>query len=145
MGSNRMKQKRVCVLIGILVVCVIGTGLFYVCQGILDSQREEKYLDVYRNKAVEYVRTDPIMLEKYGENIAVQFDSVTRYKLSGERSFFDTIKEVFGVRTPDTIEEFVAGIEWIRFYIAINRDEYEITFAKNAQGELIVSSLISME
>ena len=141
-----MKHKNLLIiLIGVLVVCMIGMSLFYVFQGVMDAQREQEYFDVYRAKAEEYIRSAPRMLEKYGDNMAVQFDSATRYKLSGERSFLDTVKELFGTRTPDTIEEFVTGIDWIKFTIAVNGEEYEITFSKNEQGELVVSSLTESE
>lgn len=137
-----MKNKKfIFVLIGILAVCFIGTSVFFALQGISASNKKLEYFDVYRNIAEEYIKSNSEILNKYGDDISVNFDNTITYSESGERGFWDKYIEVFAPRVPNTIEEFTNGIETIMFRVRINSDPYEIVFEKNSFGELAVSDL----
>ena len=140
-----MKNKKLFfTLIGIASALMIIVSLFFVAQGLIAAQKEQRYFDVYRARAEEYIRSDPEIINKYGNDVSVRFDNSVTYIRSDEGTF-DIFLEVFAPQVPDTVEEFAAGLERIRFNVNIDRNEYEIVFEKNAQGELVVSSLSEVE
>ena len=137
-----MKNKKlILVLIGVLVVCVIGASIFFAVQGISAENKRQEYFDVYRDMAEKYIKANSEMLNKYGDDISVEFDNSVTYSESGERGFFDRYIEVFVPDIPDTLEEFTDGIDMIKFNVKISGDEYEIIFEKNDLGKLVVTNL----
>ena len=137
-----MKNKKIIfVLIGALVVCFIGSSIFFALQGISAAKKRQEYFDVYRDMAEEYIKSDSGMLDKYGDDFSVEFDNSVTYSESGERGFFDRYIEVFVPNIPDTLEEFTDGIDMIKFNVKISKDEYEIIFEKNDLGKLVVTNL----
>ena len=137
-----MKNKKfIFVLIGVLVVCFIGASIFFAFQGISAENKRQEYFDVYRDMAEKYIKANSEMLNKYGDDISVEFDNSVTYSESGERGFFDRYIEVFVPNIPDTLEEFTDGIDMIKFNVQINGDEYEIIFEKNDFDELVVTNL----
>ena len=137
-----MKNKKIIfVLIGVLVVCFIGASIFFAFQGISAENKRQEYFDVYRDMAEKYIKANSEMLNKYGDDISVEFDNSVTYSESGERGFFDRYIEVFVPNAPDTLEEFTDGIDMIKFNVKISGDEYEIIFEKNDLGELVVTNL----
>ena len=137
-----MKNKKIIfVLIGALVVCFIGSSIFFALQGISAAKKRQEYFDVYRDMAEEYIKSNSEMLNKYGDDFSVEFDNSVTYSESGERGFFDRYIEVFVPNAPDTLEEFTDGIDMIEFNVRISGDEYEIIFEKNDLGELVVTNL----
>ena len=137
-----MKNKKfVFVSIGVLVVCFIGASIFFAFQGISAENKRQEYFDVYRDMAEKYIKANSEMLNKYGDDISVEFDNSVTYSESGERGFFDRYIEVFVPNIPDTLEEFTDGIDMIKFNVKISGDEYEIIFEKNDFGELVVTNL----
>ena len=137
-----MKNKKIIfVLIGALVVCFIGSSIFFALQGISAAKKRQEYFDVYRDMAEEYIKSNSEMLNKYGDNFSVEFDNSVTYSESGERGFFDRYIEVFVPNAPDTLDEFTDGIDMIEFNVKISGDEYEIIFEKNDLGELVVTNL----
>ena len=137
-----MKNKKIIfVLIGVLVVCFIGASIFFALQGISAANKRQEYFDVYRDMAEKYIKANSEMLNKYGDDISVEFDNSVTYSESGERGFFDRYIEVFVPNIPDTIEEFTDGIDMIKFNVKISGDEYEIIFEKNDLGKLVVTNL----
>ena len=137
-----MKNKKIIfVLIGALVVCFIGSSIFFALQGISAAKKRQEYFDVYRDMAEEYIKSDSGMLDKYGDDFSVEFDNSVTYSESGERGFFDRYIEVFVPNVSDTLEEFTDGIDMIKLNVKINGDEYEIIFEKNDLGELVVTNL----
>ena len=137
-----MKNKKIIfVLIGVLVVCFIGASIFFALQGISAENKRQEYFDVYRDMAEKYIKANSEMLNKYGDDISVEFDNSVTYSESGERGFFDRYIEVFVPNIPDTLEEFTDGIDMIKFNVKISGDEYEIIFEKNDLGKLVVTNL----
>ena len=137
-----MKNKKfIFVLIDVLVVCFIGASIFFVLQGISAANKTQEYFDVYRDIAEKYIKANSEMLNKYGDDISVEFDNSVTYSESGERGFFDRYIEVFVPNIPDTLEEFTDGIDMIKFNVKISGDEYEIIFEKNDLGKLVVTNL----
>ena len=137
-----MKNKKIIfVLIGVLVVCFIGASIFFALQGISAENKRQEYFDVYRDMAEKYIKANSEMLNKYGDDISVEFDNSVTYSESGERGFFDRYIEVFVPDIPDTLEEFTDGIDMIKFNVKISKDEYEIIFEKNDLGKLVVTNL----
>ena len=137
-----MKNKKfVFVSIGVLVVCFIGASIFFAFQGISAENKRQEYFDVYRDMAEKYIKANSEMLNKYGDDISVEFDNSVTYSESGERGFFDRYIEVFVPNIPDTLEEFTDGIDMIKFNVKISGDEYEIIFEKNDLGKLVVTNL----
>ena len=137
-----MKNKKlIFVLIGVLVVCFIGASIFFALQGISAENKRQEYFDVYRDMAEKYIKANSEMLNKYGDDISVEFDNSVTYSESGERGFFDRYIEVFVPNIPDTLEEFTDGIDMIKFNVKISGDEYEIIFEKNDLGKLVVTNL----
>ena len=103
-----MKNKKIIfVLIGALVVCFIGSSIFFALQGISAAKKRQEYFDVYRDMAEEYIKSDSGMLDKYGDDFSVEFDNSVTYSESGERGFFDRYIEVFVPNAPDTLDEFL--------------------------------------
>ena len=137
-----MKNKIfIFVLIGVLVVCFIGASIFFALQGISAENKRQEYFDVYRDMAEKFIKANSEMLNKYGDDISVEFDNSVTYSESGERGFFDRYIEVFVPNIPDTLEEFTDGIDMIKFNVKISGDEYEIIFEKNDLGKLVVTNL----
>ena len=137
-----MKNKKIIfVLICVLVVCFIGASIFFALQGISAENKRQEYFDVYRDIAEKYIKANSEMLNKYGDDISVEFDNSVTYSESGERGFFDRYIEVFVPNIPDTLEEFTDGIDMIKFNVKISKDEYEIIFEKNDLGKLVVTNL----
>ena len=137
-----MKNKKIIfVLIGVLVVCFIVASIFFAMQGISAENKRQEYFDVYRDMAEKYIKANSEMLNKYGDDISVEFDNSVTYSESGERGFFDRYIEVFVPNIPDTLEEFTDGIDMIKFNVKISGDEYEIIFEKNDLGKLVVTNL----
>ena len=137
-----MKNKKlIFVLIGVLVVCFIGASFFFALQGISAGNKIQEYFDVYRDMAEKYIKANSEMLNKYGDDISVEFDNSVTYSESGERGFFDRYIEVFVPNIPDTLEEFIDEIDMIKFNVKISGDEYEIIFEKNDLGKLVVTNL----
>ena len=137
-----MKNKKlIFVLIGVLVVCFIGASIFFALQGISAEYKRQEYFDVYRDMAEKYIKANSEMLNKYGDDISVEFDNTVTYSESGERGFFDKYIEVFVPNIPDTLEEFIDEIDMIKFNVKISGDEYEIIFEKNDLGKLVVTNL----
>ena len=91
--------------------------------------------------AEKYIEANSEMLNKYGDDISVEFDNSVTYSESGERGFFDRYIEVFVPNIPDTLEEFTDGMDMIKFNVKISGDEYEIIFEKNDLGKLVVTNL----
>ena len=137
-----MKNKKfIFVLIGVLVVCFIVASIFFAMQGISAENKRQEYFDAYRDMAEKYIKANSEMLNKYGDDISVEFDNSVTYSESGERGFFDRYIEVFVPNIPDTLEEFTDGIDMIKFNVKISGDEYEIIFEKNDLGKLVVTNL----
>ena len=137
-----MKNKKfIFVLIAVLVFCFIGASIFFALQGIYAGNKRQEYFDVYRDMAEKYIKANSEMLNKYGDDISVEFDNSVTYSESGERGFFDRYIEVFVPNIPDTLEEFTDGIDMIKFNVKISGDEYEIIFEKNDLGKLVVTNL----
>ena len=137
-----MKNKKfIFVLICVLVVCFIGASVFFALQGISAENKRQEYFDVYRDMAEKYIKANSEMLNKYGDDISVEFDNSVTYSESGGRGFFDRYIEVFVPNIPDTLEEFTDGIDMIKFNVKISKDEYEIIFEKNDLGKLVVTNL----
>ena len=137
-----MKNKKfIFVLIGILVVCFIGAPVFFGLQGISAANKIQGYYDAYRDMAEEYIKANSEMLNKYGDDISVEFDNSVTYSRSGKRGFLDRYIEVFVPNVPDTLEEFTDGMDMIQFNVKISGNEYEIIFEKNDLGELVVTNL----
>ena len=137
-----MKNKKfIFVLISVLVVCFIGASIFFALQGISAENKRQEYFDVYRDMAEKYIKANSEMLNKYGDDISVEFDNSVTYSESGERGFFDRYIEVFVPNIPDTLEEFTDGMDMIKFNVKISGDEYEIIFEKNDLGKLVVTNL----
>ena len=137
-----MKNKKfIFVSIGVLVVCFIGASIFFALQGISAENKRQEYFDVYRDMAEKYIEANSEMLNKYGDDISVEFDNSVTYSESGEKGFFDRYIEVFVPNVPDTLEEFTDGIDMIKFNVKISGDEYEIIFEKNDLGKLVVTNL----
>ena len=140
-----MKNKKLrFVLIGVLVVCFIGASIFFALQGVSAAIKIQEYFDVYRDMAEKHIKANSEMLNKYGEDISVEFDNSVTYSESGERGFFDKYIEVFVPNVPDTLEEFTDGIDMIKFNVKISGDEYEIIFEKNDFGKLVVTNLLEI-
>ena len=137
-----MKNKKfIFVLISVLVVCFIGASIFFALQGISAENKRQEYFDVYRDMAEKYIKANSEMLNKYGDDISVEFDNSVTYSESSERGFFDRYIEVFVPNIPDTLEEFTDGMDMIKFNVKISGDEYEIIFEKNDLGKLVVTNL----
>ncbi|MBQ8216008.1 MAG: hypothetical protein IJZ33_07080 [Clostridia bacterium] len=137
-----MKNKKfIFVLISVLIVCFIGASIFFALQGISAENKRQEYFDVYRDMAEKYIEANSEMLNKYGDDISVEFDNSVTYSESGERGFFDRYIEVFVPNIPDTLEEFTDGMDMIKFNVKISGDEYEIIFEKNDLGKLVVTNL----
>ena len=137
-----MKNKKfIFVLISVLVVCFIGASIFFALQGISAENKRQEYFDVYRDMAEKYIKANSEMLNKYGDDISVEFDNSVTYSESGERGFFDRYIEVFIPNIPDTLEEFTDGMDMIKFNVKISGDEYEIIFEKNDLGKLVLTNL----
>ena len=141
-----MRNKRLLfILLGFLIVCLIGGGIFFALQGISAANKKREYFDVYRAQAEEYIQASPEIIAQYGEdNISVTFDGSVTYSESGEKGFLDRYIEVFKPNVPDTLEEFSEGMDMIKFKLEINGDAYEIIFEKNEGGDLAVSDLIAV-
>ena len=92
-------------------------------------------------QAREYIESSPEIVDKYGNDISIEFTKSGTYLAEGERNFSDLIIDTFFPKAPDTIEEFILETEKISFYVSINRDKYEIIFTKDIEGKLTVSSL----
>jgi len=140
-GGDVKNKKLLFVLLGVFIVCFIGVSIFFALQGISAANKRNEYFDVYKEKAEEYIKSDSEVLNKYGNNVSVTFENSVTYRESGKRGLLDRYIEVFVPRVPDTLEEFTAGIEMIKFDVKINGDKYEITFEKNGVGELAVSNI----
>ncbi len=141
-----MKNKKILfILIGVFSVCFVGASVFFAFQGISAANKEQEYFDAYREKAEEYIKSDLEVLSKYGNDISVEFDSSVTYRESGKRGVFDRYIEVFVPNVPDSLDEFTAGIDMIKFSVKINGNAYEIVFEKNSIGELVVSGLTEIE
>ena len=134
-------KKSILAVIGVLVVCFIGASIFFALQGISAENKRQEYFDVYRDMAEKYIKANSEMLNKYGDDISVEFDNSVTYSESGERGFFDRYIEVFVPNIPDTLEEFTDRIDMIKFNVKISGDEYEIIFEKNDLGKLVVTNL----
>ena len=141
-----MKKKIILfVLLGILVTSLAAASVLYVFQGLFDENRRWEYFEVYMDKAEEYIKTDPEMLSKYGEDFSVRFESSVTYSDGAAPGFWERYVEALFPRVPKTIEEFTSEIEWLMFKFEINGDTYEITLEKNGDGELVVSNLTEAE
>ena len=138
------KQKSLFVLLGILAILLVGGAVFFSLRGVSAAHKRQEYFDVYRERAEAYIKSEPEIWSRYGNDVSVTFDGAVTYSESG-RGFFDKYIEVFAPRVPDTLEEFANGTELILFRVNINGDPYEITFEKNADGELAVSSLTEVK
>lgn len=138
-----MKKHRILfILIGVFAICFIATSIFFALQSISVANQEQEYFDVYRQKAKEYIQTDSEILEKYDDKVSVSFDQSVSYSHSSPKGFFEGVfVDIFAPSVPDTLEEFIAEIDMIKFNVTINGDPYQITFEKNNQGELVVSDL----
>ena len=110
-------------------------------QGISAANKIQGYYDAYRDMAEEYIKANSEMLNKYGDDISVEFDNSVTYSRSGKRGFLDRYIEVFVPNVPDTLEEFTDGMDMIQFNVKISGKEYEIIFEKNDLGELVVTNL----
>ena len=136
-----MKRKIIIfVLIGVFVTSFLGLTAFSVTRGISVGEKRQEYFDVYLAQAREYIESSPEILDKYGNDISIEFDKTVTYLAEGERSFLDLIIDTFFPRVPDTIEEFALETEKLDFNASINGDEYEIIFTKDLTGKLTVSS-----
>ena len=137
-----MKKKIfLFVLLGILVTSLAAASVLYVFQGLSDENRRWEYFEVYMDKAEEYIKTDPEMLSKYGEDFSVRFESSVTYSDGATLGFWERYVEALFPRVPKTLEEFISEIEWLMFKFEINGDSYEITLENNGDGELVVSNL----
>ena len=137
-----MKRKIIIfVLIGVFATSFFGITAFSVTRGILADEKKREYFDVYMAQAREYIESSPEIVDKYGNDISIEFTKSGTYLAEGERNFSDLIIDTFFPKAPDTIEEFILETEKISFYVSINRDKYEIIFTKDPAGNLTVSSL----
>ena len=137
-------KKRLFNILGTVAVCFIAASLFFALQGISVANKRQEYFDVYREKAEEYIQLDAEVLNKYGNDMFIEFDTSVTYRESQNRGFFDRFIGVFAPRVPGSLEEFAKEIDMIRFAVKINDDSYEITLEKNSVGELVVSKLVEV-
>lgn len=138
-----MKKTIVFIIIGILVVSFLGATLYFTMRGLSVSDKMQEYLDVYRIKAEEYIKSAPEITDRYGETPRITFDDTITYKENAKEGnrFLRAISEAFNPKAPADIDEFTASVSMIEFDVEINDDDYIITFEKNIQGELVVTSL----
>lgn len=141
-GRTAMKKKVIIfVLVGILVVFIIGTSIFFISRGTSALNKEKEYFDVYRLQTEQYIKSSPEILDKYGDDISVRFDNSITYKRSTKQGFVDKFLYIFSPDVPETIQEFSANIKMIKFNVTINGDEYEVILEKNHCGEFEVLRL----
>lgn len=143
------KKKLIFIIIGAFVICFIIASIFFVQRALSAADKRQEYFDVYRADAEEYIKSEAEMLDKYGDDISVEFDNLVTYEESGDKGlldiYIDMLRNIFAPRAPESIEEFNEEIESIQFSVKVNGNAYEITFEKNELGELVVSELIQVE
>ncbi len=142
-----MKKKTLLfVLLGIFATCFLGYCTFLGLQGTFAVEKANEYFDAYKSKAEDYIKSDPQIVSTFGEDISVEFaDSWPAYSESGEKGPFDRYIKVFVPNIPKDLDEFTARMEMIQFDVKINGQPYQITFEKNSEGDLAVSSLTEGE
>lgn len=141
----KKEDKRSLILVGVLAVLFVGLSVFFALRGVSVANKEEKYFDVYRQKAKEYILSDSEILAQYGSDVSVKFDNSYSYMPSEPRGMFDRVIDVFAPRAPETLEEFNQEIAMIEFKVSVKEQKYLITFEKDYAGELVVVSLVESE
>ncbi len=137
-----MKNKTLFgVLIAAAILLFIGCSLFVVLRGVAAAEQWERYVDVYRERATQYMTASPEMTERYGNEISVRFDSSYTYSLTEPQGFFDRYLEMFRPQPPESLVGFTASVKRLRFTLYVGGDAYEMGFEKDAQGELAVSGM----
>lgn len=137
-----MKKKVwLFILIGIVVFLQLGL----IARALVINSAEQRYFDVYRDQAEEYIKASPEMLDKYGADFAVRFDNSVTYSPGEKKDFFEDVADAFWPRLSHSLEEFSCGMDMIKFRVTVSGDAYEITFEKDGQGKFAVSSLTEAE
>ena len=133
-------KKRTIILLVTLAAILTAATLFLALQGVLAANKRQGYFDAYGEQAIAYAKASPELREAYGEDFTVTLDGNIAFGEEGRRPI-DRYIEVFVPQVPDTIEEFAARTNYLKFSLFVNGDEYEIVFEKNDAGELAVSRL----
>jgi len=137
-------MKRTVILITVIVVfglCFVGTSISLTLRNIAATDKLMEYFDNYKAEAEAYILSSPEMQQLYGADMAVVIDESVRYTVD-EATDSNRYRNVFNPQAPESIEEFSAYVQTIEFDAKVNGDDYTITFTKDAQGKLLVSSLV---
>ena len=134
--KNKILFYVLCVLCALCFICLT---LFFTFRAISAHDKEWEYFNVYRARAVDYIKKDSDILNRYGDDVSVEFDNSITYSEVAPKPYFKRLAEVFNPNVPETFEEFDKNIKSVKLYVEVNGESYEITFERDMQGGLNVS------
>ena len=102
------KKKLIFIIIGAFVICFIIASIFFVQRALSAADKRQEYFDVYRADAEEYIKSEAEMLDKYGDDISVEFDNLVTYEESGDKGlldiYIDMLRNIFAPRAPEALK-----------------------------------------
>lgn len=138
------KKKLLTPLLVYLAFCFIG-GIFAIPFINFDSKDRGYFCD-FQEKALEFVRNQTNVYEKYGRDINLEINKYSwtcEEKYLDSRGWFSTIDAA----EIDDIELFLDVVQKMVFYVEVRKHEwrfsnspvYVVTMIKNDSGDMYIS------
>lgn len=116
-------------------------GVFYF-RGAMNErkylEKEREWADFYREAAVEYVKADPEMIRKYGDDFDVELDYAFSITLDDDRGVVAHLfQRLSGKYIPKTLDEFNESTKNLWFHFSMGEERYSVVLNKDENGTLV--------
>jgi len=141
--KKRRKMKKKYVFL--IVLAILAFNLVFCVFYFRGAMNERKYLekerelaDFYREVAVEYVKADPEMIRKYGDDFDVELDFAFSIALDDDRgAIAHLFQRLSGKYIPKNLNEFNENTKNLWFYFSIGEEQYSVVLNKDENGTLV--------
>ena len=143
-----MKKKYVFLIVLAFLIFLafnLVFGIFYF-RGAMNErkylEKEREWADFYREAAAEYVKADPEMIRKYGDDFDVELDFAFSITLDDDRGVVAHLfQRLSGKYIPKTLDEFNESTKNLWFYFSMGEERYSVVLNKDENGTLVPCSI----
>ena len=130
--------KRKWIIIGVVIYVIISIPVFIIFGVNRWSQsfKEREFVNVYEDMAIEFIQTQPDIIDKYGDNCTLYVEEFLWKYMPDYKQSIGFVNH----NIPSSLEEFENNIEKITFWVNVDRaDVYVVVFEKSEEGNLEIS------
>ena len=144
-----MKKKDVVILVSVVAAWAVFSLIFgslYFIGGKNDQKhqaKEREYADFYREAATEYVKNDPEMIERYGDDFDFELDYTFWFvQDDDDGAIAHLFQRLSGKYIPQSLEDFNRATKRIEFPFAVGEDRYRVILNKDESGMLVPCEIV---